>query len=335
MNAGLIPAYTGPFGMAYVPDEARAELVGDRHTLALIDFGARLRPPDGVADFPVLLPQIGGPRVCEYWHSAEPVVHDRYGRFEGARTSELLFLRALQPDSAHIEHEAQTMYAALLETLRASGYPYLVRVWNYLPRINLEEAGRERYQSFCVGRAAALEALRALDDARLPAASGLGSCAGGLQIFAVAAREPGVQIENPRQVSAFRYPPRYGPRSPSFSRATLKHWREGVHLYISGTASIVGHASLHETLESQLGETLANIEAVVREAHRAEGLAIRTPDELSLIKVYLRDPADAPAAEAWLRERLGPQLPMLFLHGDVCRSELLAEIEGAYFGEAD
>lgn len=335
MRVDVASTYTGPFGMAYEPVTERTRLLNDPHALALIDFTEGARVPDGTSDFAEWLPQVGGPLVCEYWHSTEPVAYERRGNFDLARTSELLFLRLMWPDTGRVEEDAQVVYTELMAALRAEGYPHLVRVWNYLPRINAEEAGHERYRSFCVGRAAALEAVRALDDARLPAASALGSCGGGLQVYAIAAREPGIQIENPRQVSAFRYPQRYGPRSPSFSRATLKRWREGVHLYISGTASIVGHASLHETLESQLGETLANIEAVVGEAHRVEGLKVRTPNELSLIKVYLRNPADAVATEAWLRERLGNRLPMVLLQGDVCRSELLVEIEGAYFGEAE
>lgn len=327
----IIPA-TGAFGMAYVPVTESKQLSEDPYTLALIDFSSDAPSGENTRRFSTCLTQIEAPQVCEYWRSAEPVERIRVGGFELGRTSEVLFIQLMAPDSGFVERDAEHIYSELMTILHAERYPHLVRVWNYLPRINQEESGRERYQSFCVGRALALESFQAIDDARLPAASGLGASGGGLQVYAIAAREPGIQVENPRQISAFNYPPRYGPRSPSFSRATFKRWRDGDHLYISGTASIVGHTSMHDTIEFQLGETLSNIEAVVDEAHRSQGLAIRSPCELSLIKVYLRHSSDASFAKKWLRDRLGDRVPMLLLQGDICRSELLVEIEGAYLG---
>lgn len=309
------------------------DLIKDPHTLALIDFTKEMKGPVGNSDFVAFLPQIGDSALCEYWRSTEPVEYGRHGTFYWTRNSELLFLRKSLPDSSSSEADADLVYRELIEAMRDEGYPHLVRVWNYLPRINQEDHGRERYQAFCVGRANAMEAFQSIDEAYLPAASGLGSMNGGLQVLAIAAREPGIQIENPRQISAFRYPHYYGPRSPLFSRATLKRWLTGEHLYISGTASIVGHTSLHQTLDFQLGETLSNIEALVTQAHRVNGMSIRYPDELSLIKVYLRNPDDFVATQAWLNEHLGKSLPRIFLQADVCRSELIVEIEGAYLGE--
>lgn len=333
MNTAKVLAHSGPFGMGYVPRSRIAQLCDDPHTLALIDFAADGEAA-GAAGFVSHLPQLDGPPVCEYWRSDEPVARWQEGDFHLARTSEFMFARLSLPDTAAAERDAQIAYAGLLRILREGEFPHLVRVWNYFPRINEEESGRERYRSFCVGRAAALESLDVMDDARLPAASALGASGGGLQVYALAAREPGVQIENPRQISAFRYPNDYGPRSPSFSRATLMRWRDGTHFYISGTASIVGHASMHQSLEAQLGETLANVEAVVAQAHRVEGLEIRTPDALSLLKVYVRHAGDAGAVRDWLRARLGSAVPMAVVQADVCRAELLVEIEGAYCGSA-
>ena len=112
-------------------------------------------------------------------------------------------------------------YRHILSAIRALGYPYLVRIWNYFPRINVESDGLERYRAFCVGP----------DCCRLDIA--LASAAGQ--------RAPPVPVENPRQVSAYRYPALYGPRSPLFSRAVVKQWARSTQLYISGTASVVGH----------------------------------------------------------------------------------------------
>lgn len=144
-------------------------------------------------------------------------------------------------------------------------------------------------------------------------------------IYFLAAKTPGIQIENPRQVSAFRYPPQYGPRSPSFSRAVLKRWTGASHLFISGTASIVGHVSRHPRDPlAQLDETLANLEALLNHANRFLQASIR----LASIKLYLRPDLRAADVQQRLDERLGRDLPRLLLTGDICRDDLLLEIEG-------
>src|SRR6056297_586251 len=187
-------SYSGPFGMAYIPVSESRDLIEDPHTLALIDFTKDIKTPVGNTDFSVFLPQMDSPALCEYWHSSEPVENGRHGTFEWTRNSELLFLRKMLPDSSSSETDAEEVYRELIAAMRAEGYPYLVRVWNYLPRINQEDNGCERYQAFCIGRADAMEAFQSIDEAYLPAASGLGSMNGGLQVLAIAAREPGIQI---------------------------------------------------------------------------------------------------------------------------------------------
>ena len=121
-------------------------------------------------------------------------------------------------------------------------------------------------------------------------------------------------IENPRQVSAYRYPREHGPASPSFSRAALGPDHT---LFVSGTASIVGHVSRHHSDPlAQLDETLRNLQA----------LNALPESRSDLLKVYVRDPVHA----ALIRQRLlawsAPQQTLL-LSADICRRELLLEIE--------
>jgi len=134
-------------------------------------------------------------------------------------------------------------------------------------------------------------------------------------------------IENPRQTSAYQYPQQYGPRSPTFSRASLVRLEQGEVLFVSGTASIVGHASLHPgDVVAQTRETMANIEAVLAEANR---LARQTRFELADLyyKVYVRDPADLEQIRAELTRHVGDALRAVYLQADVCRQDLLLEIE--------
>ena len=144
--------------------------------------------------------------------------------------------------------------------------------------------------AFCAGRHQALVAELTEFETHLPAACAIGTDEPGLRLYALAGRTAGIQIENPRQTSAFHYPRQYGPRSPSFSRAVLKAWEERHHhLYISGTASIVGHASQHVDLMAQLDETLFNLRALLAQANRL------TPEPLrpALLKVYCRPNLDS------------------------------------------
>src|SRR5262249_36202906 len=100
----------------------------------------------------------------------------------------------------------------------------------------------------------------------------------------------------------------------------------GVQVYISGTAAIRGHASQHRgDFAAQLDETLANLDSLLANAGVDAGarFGARCP-----LKVYVRRAADADAAERMLRARLPASPPLLLLHGDVCRSELLVEIDG-------
>jgi chorismate lyase/3-hydroxybenzoate synthase len=128
-------------------------------------------------------------------------------------------------------------------------------------------------------------------------------------------------VENPRQVSAWRYPRQYGRTAPSFARAMILPARDA--LAISGTAAVVGHASAHQDdLDAQLEETLTNLEALLASAGMAAGFDTHSP-----LKTYVRHAADAPRVRAFLQRRL-PGVPVLLLHGDICRSELLVEIDG-------
>jgi chorismate lyase / 3-hydroxybenzoate synthase len=229
------------------------------------------------------------------------------------------------------ERDAYDLYHRVFELVAELGYPHVCRMWNYLPDINGERAGLERYRLFCRGRHRALaEALRPFEPA-LPAASAIGTRTPGLLVCFLAAAPPGEQVENPRQVSAFRYPAQYGPKSPSFSRSILKSWGAGHHhLYISGMASIVGHATRHiGDFERQLKETCDNLESLMEAANGRCGERLR----LDRLRVYLRDGGRAAQARAAIAARLGP-VPMLILQGDLCRADLLLEVEGLAIGEA-
>ncbi len=322
-----------PFEVSYAPADRLRGHVGDEcHTLAQIHYDAdKLTASSTSGRIVVPVEPLGAPLV-EVWRSAEPVEKGQQRGIFYRRNSGLLAGHLSIAEREHKDLEAAVCeaYAGIFDIARRQGYSHPLRIWNFLPDINRHEGGLERYQAFCEGRHRALERV-ANEPALLPAASTIGTQGDELQIYFIAASEPGLQVENPRQVSAFHYPPRYSPKSPSFSRAVVKQWDEVTHLYISGTASIVGHETRHlaDTL-AQLDETLENLDALVRHAAELSSLGIASVRDLTLLKVYVREPHDYEAIVTRLTQKLGPEKPLMLLRGDICRGDLRLEIEGLY-----
>jgi len=234
-------------------------------------------------------------------------------RVEILASDELLFGTITAEETKPLEEISRETYARLIQQVRDAGFPYFVRVWNFVGGIN-DADGHERYQLFCAGRHDAFVSAGYHHDVDLPSASAVGTRGRGLITYFLAARDAGVQVENPRQVAAYNYPPQYGPKSPSFSRATV--WRDTV--FVSGTSSVLGHETVHVgDVEAQLDETLRNIEAVLARTDR-------TLKNVVAAKTYVRNAADYDV----IARRLGNVFPVnLFLEADICRKELLLEIE--------
>ena len=238
-----------------------------------------------------------------------------------------------QADGSGLEAATALAYANLATFMAERGRhtPHLLRIWNYMDAITAGEGDAERYRRFGVGRVAGMGGVA--ETSTLPAATAIGSSDGRrrLQVYWLASSEPGTPVENPRQVSAWRYPRQYGPQSPSFARAMLPPAGAAMPLLLSGTAAVVGHASQHsDSVAAQLDETLANLDSLVG---AARGLDPSLPPAFgagSALKVYVRDRGDAAAITAQLDARLDPAVPRMLLHAQVCRRELRVEIDGVH-----
>ena len=206
---------------------------------------------------------------------------------------------------------------------------HLHRIWNYVPHINRLETTLENYRRFCRARSLAFETRLGRDfKSLLPASSAVGASAGPLAVAFVAGSTPGRHFENPRQVPAFDYPPEHGPRPPSFSRATVAGAGGFAHVFISGTAAIRGHATVAPgVLEPQLECTLDNLRLIGAVAGVGPALGSDGSWERRF-KVYLRQPDDLDRVVSRLEsELLRPHDHVVYLHADVCRAELVVEIE--------
>lgn len=299
--------------------------------VAVLHAGGASAPAGTPLVVRVPLPQLAGEPVAELWEAPGAVRAGVHGGVRWASTEDVLAGTLELPAHSGAELEAATCiaYRELLAVADELGYPHLLRLWNVAPAINLLDRGLERYRSFCRGRAEAFEGHHGpLFQSRLCASSAVGSAGGDLLVWFLAGRERGLPRENPRQVSAYSYPPCYGPRSPSFARATRCPPSAGGWLLLSGTASIVGHKSVHPgDVERQVEETLDNLEELLPAETATNGHAPRAA-HFEALKVYVRRPEDLPVVRTAIAARLGSALPVLYLRADICREELLVEIEG-------
>ena len=319
--------YRCSYQVAY---EAHSDAAIDSDVLARICFGSGLAISPDARQINIVLPQIGTNTLAEVWRSRLPVQHGWAESCGYAHNGEVLFghLRLEAHDIADLRGATTDAYERIDLLLRRMDYPYRLRMWNFVSRINDGEGDAERYRQFSQGRHDAL-ALQPGFEPGLPAATAIGTQDSGLTVYFLAAREPGEQVENPRQLSAFHYPAVYGPGSPSFSRATLKHWTDSIHLFVSGTASVVGHASQHpNNALAQLEETYRNFEALLRQAASRKPLA--GPFRAAALKIFIRDSESAPRLLPRAQQLFGVNVPLLCLSGDICRADLLIEIEGLF-----
>jgi chorismate lyase/3-hydroxybenzoate synthase len=321
----------GPFAVDYIDEASINDVVASDRLLAAIRFGQEsLSLSSRVLTIP--LPPIGhrpihGP-IIEIWRSPGPVETGDAGLIHYASNDTVVLGHCTidESSSSGLGSATYTAYRSILAFCRTSGFPHLSRMWNYFPGINAPGRSTERYQEFCRGRYLALARSRRYVERHLPAACAIGTQASPLIICFLASRIRGRQIENPRQVSAFLYPKRYSPKSPAFSRSLLVSWRKDLHqLFISGTASIVGHATVHaDNLQLQLEETFRNLQALKATADRF----VTHPFRLQLLKVYVRDGARAAEVFSTLSSCFASGIPTLVLQGEICRRDLMIEVEG-------
>jgi chorismate lyase/3-hydroxybenzoate synthase len=279
------------------------------------------------ADFTLPLELLDGPGDEIWWLlGARPEVLPEREGIRAVAGGGLLFCEAFTAEATDPQAAAREMYRSLLTYLEDSAYPHIVKGWNYLADINEGAGDDERYKRFCLGRGEALDLSWRQD--YLPAGTGVGSDPGtGLRVSLLASGMRPQLVENPRQVSAYRYPRQYGPKSPSFSRAaTIGEDRRC--LFISGTAAIVGHDSLHESsLAGQVQETLRNWSSLF-DAYEAQGRKRPSLHDNAWYRIYLRHAEHLEEARALLREAGLPLHRTNFLRADICRRELLFEMDG-------
>ena len=248
------------------------------------------------------------------------IVENDEGRF--------LYAGGLFSDLSYDIHtQASEIFSVIDGLLREEGFKPgdIARQWNYIERITDWDGPRQHYQMFNNARSAFYASSHWKNG--YPAATGIGTDLGGVLIDFDAVRfcNPSCSvtpIDNRLQIAAHSYSENVLKEAgevkatPKFERAKSLDSTGSRMIYISGTAAIRGEDSLTDVdVERQYEITMENIRGLVSDA------------DLEILRVYLKNVEDYDAVKARMKCEY-PGSHVSFMRADVCRSELLIEIEG-------
>lgn len=256
-----------------------------------------------------------------------------------------LFLSGVMGDVVHqrIGEQADYIFTRIGELLQTEQMPLqnIVRQWNYIEKITAyDEVGHQHYQDFNDARSSFYQQVEWTTG--YPAATGIGTQWGGVMIDmdALLCKDNTVQVskvDNSLQVAAHAYSKQLllgetlteHKTTPKFERAKAIWKHDHGFVYISGTAAIRGEQSLQGVgIKEQTRITMENIEHLVSAGNlQQSGVPVTQNAELINFRVYVKHRKDMEQAREVVQTRY-PDLPAIYTLTDVCRSELLVEIEG-------
>lgn len=215
-------------------------------------------------------------------------------------------------------------FEKLGELLVANGFHagHIVRQWNYIGNILQTENTMGNYQMFNIARSK----FYGLNFPQgYPAATGIGMNDEGIAISFYAVRSEGIKkhiFRNPNQTAPYEYSGFGGTLElPKFERALGLEISGLTHIFVSGTASIFKD----ETVET--GNAVAQTKVTLQNISKLAETDKNGKDKFySTIRVYVKNQSDLPAIREITHSFFG-HLPVNYLIADICREDLLVEIE--------
>ena len=192
----------------------------------------------------------------------------------------------------------------------------VVRTWLYINEI------LSWYDEFNIVRNRFFDE-RGVIEGVVPASTGVGVAnpAGAAlvaEVFAIKAKSDNVRVcavASPLQCPTTNY-------KSSFNRAVEVVLPDHRRLYISGTASIGpdGKTVYVGDVQKQIARTMEVVGAILQSRRMSW-------EDTSRAIAYFKDIENAPLLDKYRRENRLPHMPIAVAHGDICRDELLFEIE--------
>lgn len=256
--------------------------------------------------------------------------------------------QVVSPEQADVYVGSSAMFHKAHEVLARSGCHFnrVIRTWLYQGNIVGHEGQTVRYHELNRARTDFFEA-DAQVAAPYPASTGIGQEGTEVTMSCVALTSDdnntfyNVALENPCQTSAFDYEKKYSAKSPKFSRAMATVLDGQAIIWVSGTASITDSETRHPgDVAAQTHQTLENIRELIStenlarhdvDGHDIDGLGADLGD-LASARVYIKHRADYQVVRSICEKLLG-RTPAIYVEADICRDDLLVEIEAiAYCG---
>lgn len=230
--------------------------------------------------------------------------------------------------------QANSIFAVISDILTANGFipSDIYRQWNYIQGITVLNDGSQNYQEFNDARSIFYSS--DVWNNGYPAATGIGTGRGGVMIEFSAIKEeevPNKPIDNPMQVAAHNYSQEVldgkvieelkERTTPKFERARLL----GSTIFISGTAAIKGEHSNHST--NAVEQTAETMEIMDRLVSKENIPVANNGSHYRFLRVYVKNECDIPTVREFMEAHY-PTVCKQYLVADICRPELLVEIEG-------
>lgn len=216
----------------------------------------------------------------------------------------------------------------------------IVRQWNYIGNITGYRETIQNYQAYNDARSLFYQDVQWCYG--YPAATGIGAHFNGIIVSCIAlkgksGKESGIYaLGNPLQIAAHAYSSEVLVGSnqnalkstPKFERAKLVEFADNRFCFISGTASIRGEKSTHVLSPAmQARQTIENINYLISAENLKRHACPPVLLELCNLRVYIKDEAFYEEIRSIVAAEF-PDIPTVYLVTDICRTELLVEMEG-------
>ena len=261
--------------------------------------------------------------------------HEQYTLLSNSSCTEIVTAGIIPSDlSKNTFEQSEEIFSVIADILQSNGFAPsdIYRQWNYIQGITMLNDGSQNYQEFNDARSIFYSGCDWSNG--YPAATGIGTDAGGVMVELFAIKEKGLinkPIDNPLQIAAHNYSQEVlegkaaeallEKSTPKFERARIL----GDTIYISGTAAIKGeHSNTCNDATEQTDETMEVMNRLVSKDNipTANGGA-----EYDILRVYVKRESDIPAIMEYMQQHY-PATLKHYTVADVCRPELLVEIEG-------
>jgi len=212
----------------------------------------------------------------------------------------------------------------------------ILRQWNYLEDIVGFDGENQRYQEFNNVRSEFYRS--SFEETGYPAATGIGMNRGGIIIEFVAVKSDELEtfpVDNPEQIAAHNYSEKVliGEEciiktTPKFERARFFNMFNKKLIFISGTASITGEKTVGvNNAVKQTEVTINNIKSLYSDKVLKNISEEKLQSRYGHARVYVKSRKDFLPIKKVFESHFKNQ-PVVYILADICRKDLLVEIEG-------